>query len=156
MSETNTTTTRPWPQSLLDLLERQQGLVNQLVGLAESQAGLIVDRRTDRLLDLLSRRQTLIDAFTAGQHELTELTRGLNERLRTVSSAQRDRIKCLIDEIGHRLSLVMRRDEQDQGLLRTSRDEIKQELVNTGEVSQARAAYLHQRTKSNCFADQRG
>ena len=156
MSAINPAMTRPWPQSLLDLLERQQHIVDQLVTLAESQADLITDRRTDRLLDLLSRRQALIDAFTASQHELTELTQGLNERLRGVSTVQRDRIKSLIDDIGHRLSLVMRRDELDQGLLRTSRDEIKQELVNTGAARQARAAYLPQRLGTNCFADQRG
>lgn len=155
MSKAPTISSKPWPQSLLELLERQQGMVDQLVELAQSQASLIAGSHTDRLLEILTRRQSIIDEFTASQSHLTELTRGLDHNLDTVATLDRDRIKSFISEIGQRLALILDRDEQDQASLRTQSSQIKQELNSLGTARQARHAYQGT-SATNRFADRHG
>lgn len=145
-----------WPRPLLDLLERQHAIVQQLAQLAESQSELVSASHADRLLDLLASRQRLIDEFAATQPRLAELTTGMEARLETVAPAQRDRIRSLIDTIGERLADVMRRDEQDQALLRSNRDQVKQELATLGAAKQARNAYTTGGPFTNRYADRRG
>src|SRR5688572_20233063 len=127
MTDACLTHNRLWPQSLIDLLSEQEGLVNQLVDLARRQAGLIAEGRTDHLLGLLADRQRLIDQFTSSQELLTELTQGLEQRLQSVASLERDSIRRLINTIGERLAEVMKCDEQDQATLQAGRDAVKQE-----------------------------
>lgn len=145
-----------WPQPLLELLARQQGMVDQLVELAQSQARLIAANHTDQLLAVLSRRQALIDEFTASQSDLNRLTQGLDARRETISTEQRDQIKSLIGTIGQRLAQVMRHDEQDQAALKTNRQQIKHELSTFPAARQARTAYLGTSASNTHFADQRG
>ena len=145
-----------WPQSLIDLLEQQHALVDQLDQLAKRQAEFIERCATDQLMDLLGRRQNLIDQFTSSQGELARLTQGLDDRLQQATAAQRDRIKGLIADIGERLAGVMQRDEQDQASLRSSRDAIKQELSSLGHARQARGAYVNAKGHQPRFADRKG
>src|SRR5436190_8256577 len=131
-----------WPQTLIDVLERQHVLVDQLDGLAMQQAEFIEKNATDQLMSLLSRRQNVIDEFTGSQNELAKLTQGMDERLQEATAVQRDRIRSLIGEIGSRLAGVMQRDEVDQESLRSSRNAIKQEMSALGNARQARGAYI--------------
>jgi len=156
MSAAATITHEPWSRSLLELLERQHVDVKELATLAESQSALFAVSHTDRLLDLLARRQTLIDEFTASQSRLAELTGGLDQKLDSVDPINRDRIKALIAQIGERLAEVMQRDEQDQASLKASRQHVKQELASLDTARQARSAYHGAPAASNRFADQRG
>lgn len=155
MSPASTLDRTSWPHALLDLLHKQRVMVDELAQLAESQAALIAESHTDRLLDLLARRQILIDQFTASQVEVAGLTTGLDHRLESVSAAQRDRIKTLISEISERLAHIMRRDEQDQVSLCSTRDLIKNEMSSLGTARQARSAYVGS-PAMNRYADQRG
>jgi seryl-tRNA synthetase len=141
MSTASTHDCTSWPSSLLDVLERQRDIVGQLSQLAEAQTALMDSSQTDRLLELLGRRQSLIDEFTNTQVQLNELTQEM--KLATVGSSQRERIKTLIDEIGAKLAHVMQRDEQDQALLRRNCDSMKAELASLGAGRQARSAYMN-------------
>lgn len=145
-----------WPQSLIDLLEQQQALVDQLDALARRQAEFIEKSATDQLIILLAQRQTIIDQFTTSQSELASLTQGMDDRLQQATNTQRDRIKALIAEIGDRLAGVMQRDEQDQASLRSNRDSIKQEISALGTARQARGAYVNHQTSPTRFADRKG
>ncbi len=156
MSNTPTNQATSWSYRLLDLLYRQKEMVEQLELLAKSQADLIQKGHTDRLLELLGRRQTIIDQFTASQSQLGEFTKGLDENMDSASTEDRNRIKSLINEIGERLSQVMKRDEQDQSNLRRNRDQVKQELTSLDTARQARSAYVPQQRKVTRFADQHG
>jgi len=144
-----------WPQSLIDLLERQHALVQNLDTLAGQQAEFIQQSATDQLMVLLAKRQSIIDQFTSSQAELAGLTQGMDDRLLQATNDQRDRIKALIAEIGDRLAGVMQRDEVDQASLRTNRDSIKQEISNLGTARQARGAYAS-KSSSTRYADRRG
>jgi hypothetical protein len=152
MIETRTT----WSQSLLEILQRQHAMVDDLVALANSQAALIAEGRTDRLLDLLAKRQLIIDEFTASQSRLGEMTRGLEDRLRDVAAGDRDLIRSLINGIGERLAQVMQRDERDQASLRSGREQIKRELSSMSFSRQARGAYSTVRNPETRFADHHG
>jgi hypothetical protein len=131
-----------WPQPLIDVLVRQRILVDELSGLAQRQAALIADGRAEHLMELLGRRQTVIDQFTASQSLMADLTRDLDARLRTVTSQQRDLIRSLIASIGDRLADIMKRDEHDQAALRSGRDQVRRELTALGAGRAARSAYL--------------
>jgi hypothetical protein len=147
---------QPNLQSLLALLQQQRAMVDELVRLSQSQAALIAEGRTDRLLDLLAKRQAIIDGFTASQSRLAELTGGLDDRMGGAPAQERDRIKSLINEIGERLAQVMKRDEADQKQLRTSRDHVVQEMAKLGTARQAQGAYRTNVPSTTRFADQHG
>jgi hypothetical protein len=157
MLNTKTSECSSWVESLLDLLHRQRAMVLELAALADSQAELIAHHSTDGLLDVLAKRQILIDEFNACQGPMAQLTHRLDERLADVPSGQRDQIKSLIGVIGEKLAHVMKLDERDQHSLRGSRDVVKQELATLGTAKQARSAYQPSATAStNRYADQRG
>jgi hypothetical protein len=145
-----------WLHSLMTLLQQQRAMVDELVTLGQSQAALIAEGRTDRLLDLLAKRQALIDGFTTSQSCLAELSGGLDERMDAAAPHERDRIKMLINEIGERLSQVMKRDEEDQKLLRSSRDQVVREMAKLGTARQARGAYRAAPPSTTRFKDQHG
>lgn len=146
-----------WPQTLIDMLERQHALIDGLDGLADQQQSLIADGRADALLELLGRRQGVIDEFTSTQGPLSELTRDIDARLHAANPDQRARIRSLIDTIGARLAAVMARDERDQAALSSSRIEVQRELASLGAARQARAAYVGLTpSASPRYADRRG
>lgn len=130
-----------WPQSLIDVLERQESLVGRLAALSEEQASLIADGRSDRLLELLARRQAIIDEFTVCQSQMTVLSHDLNRRMQDVPAAHRGRIAELVASIGERLRKVMDRDQHDQALLQRGRSDVMAELSGLEAGRQARSAY---------------
>ena len=148
---------QPWIDSLLGLLERQRTMVLELAALADSQAELIEHNRTDGLLDVLAKRQVLIDEFNACQGPMSQLTHRFDERTAEVSVPDREKIKSLIGIIGEKLAHVMQRDERDQHSLKGSCDGVKQELSSMGAARQARSAYVTDtRGTLNRYADRRG
>jgi hypothetical protein len=156
MSQATTLNVTSTPESLLQILERQHSVAGDLVRLAESQATCIAEDRTDRLLDLLAQRQSLIDQFTASQAEMGNLTRGLGERFEGMSEPQRRRIKELVSDISQALARVMQRDAQDQATLKASKRRVADELTSLDAAKQAHNAYRQEPAALNRFADQRG
>ncbi len=155
MSQVQTPST-DWPDTILDLLQRQHKLVDELSQLADRQADLIRDGHTDALLGLLTQRQTVIERFTATQVDLGRLTGDLDARLRSVDEDVRERIQSLISDIGERLTHVMQRDERDQRTLESARDKKKREIASLDSGRQARYAYLGPKKTTNRFADTQG
>lgn len=155
MSEFNTTLTEPWLPSVLGVLGKQEELIERLDQLAQSQTEVIAQGRTDRLMELLARRQTIIDEITANLSNLTELTNKVHRVLPEIAPLQRERIRSLIKRIGERLNQVMRRDEQDEAMLRSHRNQIKQEMTTLDTGRQARSAYQNA-PLTPCFADHSG
>jgi hypothetical protein len=156
MTESPRNPNSAWPQSLIDLLEQQQALVDQLVPLAQRQADLIATGQTDALLSLLGRRQQVIDRLTGSQRELGALTGDLDQRLAILPHEQAEYIRGMIDHIGQSLSDVMERDEQDQKALESGRGALKKEMSDVGAARKARNAYLRAGAVNNRFADRQG
>jgi hypothetical protein len=149
----NSTAIADWPDGLIDVLERQRALVEELASMSRLQAGLIAERRTDRLLELLSRRQIVIDEFTVCQAQMSAMSHDLDRRLSGVAPPRRDRIRGLIGGIGERLREVMQRDHEDQAAMHGGREALLGEISGLGNVRQARAAYGPAPTNVNRFAD---
>ena len=146
-----------WSEPLIDVLERQRSLVDRLADLAQSQAALIAARRTERLLELLEQRQSIIDEFTAAQNEMTVMTERLDERIAGLGAPQRDRVRTLINAISTRLGEIMHRDQEDQAHLRSERDQVHGELQGVGAARAARNAYAPASASAvNRFADRKG
>ena len=142
-----------WPDALIDVLERQRDLVEQLSTMSQTQTGLIADRRTDHLLELLSRRQSVIDEFTVCQSQMTAMSQDLDRRLTNASPLTRERIRGLIGGISQRLREVMQRDHDDQAALHGGRDAVLNEMSGLDTARQARAAYGPSAKGVNRFAD---
>lgn len=156
MSITETKPATASPASIVALLEKQHAMLGELVSLAASQAAFINQGDADQLLNLLAKRQAIIDEFTNSQSELASYTQALDEKLENLDGPERERIKTLVNEIGDRLAQVMRRDEEDQALLRRSRDHIKNELSGLDSARKARSAYRPQHERTDRFADRHG
>ena len=156
MSETLIEQPRTWPDSLIDLLLRQEKIVSKLLDLAKYQGQLIESKSTDPLLGLLSQRQKLIDEFTHMQGELNSLTAGHEERLRAIDSQTRKRIQSLIDDIGDSLNRVMAKDDEDRKALEQAKGQVQEELAATGAAQKARSAYRGAGFVGSQFADQQG
>lgn len=145
-----------WSASLIELLERQRALVGELAELARQQSGLTGTGQTEALLQLLGRRQEIIDRFGVAQEDLARITGGLSERLHDLAEPQRRQIRSLIDEIGESLADVLQRDEQDQETLRASRDHVRREIATVDTSKQAHRAYVQRKVVDNRFADSKG
>lgn len=152
------------PRSLLALLERQHAVTNELAALAEAQSALIAAGQTDALLDLLAKRQVLIDQFSTAQDELGQVAAQaeLKSPQRPGIAAERERIAALVGQISERLSYIMRCDESAAGEIMASRDQVRRELSSVSAAAQARHAYSGSTSRqeppasANRFADQRG
>lgn len=145
-----------WPESLITLLEKQQGIVTTLSDLANYQGDLIETKRTEPLLGLLAQRQNLLDEFTGFQGDLGSLTENIEQRMNGVPEHQKLRIQSLIDEIGSHLSRIMQQDREDEKSLVATRDRVKQELAATGMAQHARNAYTKSNVVETRFADREG
>ncbi|MHC5113496.1 MAG: flagellar export chaperone FlgN [Planctomycetota bacterium] len=158
MESPRSTNAATWSDELIELLERQHGLVEELSSLAARQAVLVERRQTDALLALLDDRERIIAQFTRSQEEMNRFTTDLDTRLDDVAEADRTRIQDLIGRIGDRLGEVMQRDAEDQQVLETARGDVKNELSSLNRSRQARHAYQGSRggAATNKFADQRG
>ncbi|MHC4991606.1 MAG: flagellar export chaperone FlgN [Planctomycetota bacterium] len=140
---------------LIEILERQQDLVDQLDGLAQGQLALIDAGASDDLLRLLGDRQAIMDELAAGQDGLNGLVAALRGR-EDVADGQRERISQLVEEIGDRLTRIVSRDEQDRARLQTTRERTAQEISGLHTARKAQHAYVNARTRSNRFADRQG
>jgi flagellar biosynthesis/type III secretory pathway chaperone len=148
-----------WPDTLLNLLDRQQSLTQRLSSLADAQTALISSRQTDALLGLLGQRQQIVDELVASQDELAGLMVDLNDRLAAAPAATRDRIRAQVAVISQALETVSRRDEHDQRVLQAGCEQVKVELASLDAAATARDAYVNSgRTGRvvNRFADRTG
>jgi SMC interacting uncharacterized protein involved in chromosome segregation len=159
MSDTTTQNAGTWREQLTELLGEQRDTVTRLNELAQQQGDHIRDGKTDSLLTLLSRRQTLIDEFLSTHGRMQSLLANVDEQLKQLNADDRASIRRMIDEINALLGEVLKRDEQDRRSLEEARGGVKGELASMKSGRQARTAYLGSGsnvTARNRFADQQG
>lgn len=146
-------------ERVLELIERQQSLAQQLERLAMQQSHLIEQGQTPALLDLLAKRQGVIDSLLAAQGEMRAVAPKLERA--EITDALRSRLNALIDDVSRRLEVVMAVDERDKTSLRVERDAVRTELSAAGAAQQARSAYLSRghaaaQPVGNRFSDHKG
>lgn len=146
-------------ERVLELIERQQSLAQELEHLAMQQSYLIEHSETSALLDLLAKRQGVIDSLLAAQGEMRTVAPRLERA--ELSDSLRSRLNALIDDVSRRLEVVMAVDERDKASLRIERDAVRTELSAAGTAQQARNAYLSRgqaasQPVGNRFSDHKG
>jgi hypothetical protein len=149
--------TRVMPHTrLIEILDRKRELVARLAELARRQESIVRDGRTDTLLDLLGRRQSLIDEMLETQDEFVSLMRRLGPQMDGVPVERRRRIDELVEVIGLGLAEIVKHDDRDRAALKRDRETAHRELHALGSTRRAHAAYAGAATAANRFADRRG
>jgi hypothetical protein len=98
-----------------DLLAGQEELLDELDALAGRQSELVAQARTEALLELLARRQVVIDRFLDRQRELGALAATGAVILERPGARER------LERLGARLGEIIRRDDDDGARLRAGR-----------------------------------
>jgi hypothetical protein len=131
---------------LLALLERQKFLVEQLGALASRQETAVRDENAEALLELLGKRQELIDRVMSAQGEIAMLLpHGAEATIRPeMPSEERQRAAKLIEEIEQGLAEVMKRDDEARSIIRSIQDRGRSDIRAFGRTQQARRAYAPQ------------
>lgn len=116
-------------EQLIEMLQRQRGLIVRLGELARRQSGLIDAGRSVALLDVLTQRQQIIDQFVASQEDLTRLSELVRTSSEEAVQMRRAQIRALTDDIAAGLSEVMQLDSTDQQRLEACRHKTRDELA---------------------------
>lgn len=126
-----------WAPRLARVLDDQRALYQQLDGLSRAQAALITAEDTDSLLEVLGRRQVLIDAIAALNEELAPFAERWDDLAPRLDAPQRSRLRAGFDEVSRLVTEIAQRDDADRRLLEARRNAVGSEL---GAVSHARGA----------------
>ncbi len=142
--------------TLVELLEAQQGLVEELSLLAARQPPLIEAGESDGLLALLADRQRIMDRLFGDQERISQLAESIDHPDGTLGGEARTRISRVAAAISGRLSQIVRSDEEDQLLIGARSQRASRMMAKLDTAKQAHSAYLRSRAVSNRFADRQG
>jgi hypothetical protein len=126
---------------LVALLDQQRELFGTLDGLSQRQAQIIADDDPDRLLELLTERQAIIDAIGGVNERIAPLKDAWRQAGVAVAPALRDDIASKIGVVAALADAIARRDTADQELLRRRRDAVSGQLTKMVQQRQATGAY---------------
>lgn len=142
--------------TLVELLEAQQALVEELSLLAARQPSLIEAGESDGLLALLADRQRILDRLFGDQERISQLAASLDHPAGRLGGEARARISRVAAAISGRLSQIVRSDEEDQVLIGARSQRASRTMAKLDTAKQAHSAYLRSRAVSNRFADRKG
>ncbi len=142
--------------TLVELLESQQALVEELALLAARQPPLIEAGESDGLLALLADRQRIMDRLVGDQERISQLAESLDHPAGTLGAEARARISRVAAAVSGRLSQIVRSDEEDQVLIGARSQRASRTIAKLDTAKQAHSAYLRSRAVSNRFADRQG
>ncbi|MCH8005280.1 MAG: hypothetical protein IH888_03505 [Planctomycetes bacterium] len=142
--------------TLVELLEAQQALVEELSLLAARQPPLIEAGESDGLLALLADRQRILDRLFGDQERISQLAASLDHPAGRLGGEARARISRVAAAISGRLSQIVRSDEEDQVLIGARSQRASRTMAKLDTAKQAHSAYLRSRAVSNRFADRKG
>lgn len=128
------------PERIVDTLDRHDALADELATLTDRQRELIESGETEALLDIIERRQEILDVLL-GADGLLAGEGAWIDTMRRAPEPMRERAQSLLNRLQGKLAEVMRADERDQNALRARMDETRAEM-NTGDRARvAHAAY---------------
>lgn len=148
------------PDAIVATLSRHDALADELATLTDRQRELIDSGETEALLDIIERRQEILDVLL-GADGLLAGEGGWIETMRRAPEPLRDRAQTLLDRLQGKLAEVMRADERDQNTLRARMDETRAEMNAGDRARVAHAAYAGgrpgaPRTVSPRYTDRKG
>ncbi len=123
------------------LLDTQHELFDRLDALSQQQSSFIRADETDRLLNLLTERQRVIDQI-AGTNAKLDPYRGRWEAfMDELPPTNRERVRKRLDAVAKLADQIAQRDEVDRRELQTRRDAMAHELTKIDNGRGAVAAY---------------
>jgi hypothetical protein len=146
---------RDWARELAAALDGQQALYADLDELSRRQRTLIDDEDETRLLEVLGRRQVIVDRIVAGNTGLAALRGQWGAMSPALAASQRDDLKRRLEALVALAGAIAARDDDDRREMEGRRDRIGVELAGMTRRRGAAAAYAGApRPAGPRFADQ--
>lgn len=124
------------PGRLERLLERQLGLYGELDALSQMQSDLIESDDPDRLLEVLGRREALVEAILGLNAEMEPLVARWERE-----GDSSDDVRARLAAVQSVARTVAERDERDRAALQRRRDTVADQLASIGRGRGAVKAY---------------
>lgn len=140
-------------RQILVMLREQRDLCARLGELSDCQRDLITGEAADRLLSVLSERQTLLDRLSTLGARLRPLQQRWREIRACMDAASAEAADRLVAEVNALLSAVLVRDEADAQLLSARRQVAGQEIAELRQTRVAGSAYARASAGSGSHVD---
>lgn len=134
-------TTDAGARRLAGIIDEEHALCLELDGLSVAQSAMVEGGDTDGVLEVLGRRQRIIDRIVVLNAELAPLRERRDELMAALPAAERQRVRDRVDEIAQTVERVRARDEQDREAMERRRTGIAAELSGLARARGAVAAY---------------
>lgn len=146
-----------WLERFGHALDVMTGAYGQLDALSQRQMALIESKDMDRLLALMSERQTLITALEEACPVFDQARRNWEERASTLAEAQNAELSRRVRAIERMAADIAERDKQAGRELDRLRDQLADEMAGLGRGSAAVNAYApHRDATPPRFQDRKG
>ncbi len=142
---------------VVSLLERQREAYEQLRGLSEEQARLVVSGSSEDLLKVLAQRQGVIEALTKLNSEIDPYRKQWSQFWQALGEAQRQRVGGLVKQVEGLLAGIIEQDERDRAQLQHAQQAVRNELDQVTRSSEAINAYKVSSASNQArFTDKQG
>ncbi|MBL8746767.1 MAG: flagellar export chaperone FlgN [Phycisphaerae bacterium] len=147
-----------WAPRLARILDLQITLYEQLAALAAEQSQFIDAEETDGLLDILGRREQLIEQIALTNQEVAPFVQSWERLAPTLPSRHRIVLRQRFDSVAAIVDQIAQRDEADRKRLEARRTRIGQEIEGLSNVRGAINAYTRPAVPGGgpIFQDSRG
>lgn len=142
-----------WAPRLSRILERQQQLYEQLEMMGADQRRVIDAGQTDLLLEILGRRQQVIDQIATTNDEVLPFSKSWDRLAPMLSEQQRTLLRERFDRVATAVERICRRDESDRQALEAQRRRVGEEVAQLARAQDAVAAYGRPADSSARFED---
>lgn len=143
--------------SLVTLLERQIEVVGQFADLTAQQSSLVEQGQTEELLTLLSRRQQLISVLDGLSMDLEPFRSHWRQMWQGLGDKDQQRISQLVNRSEVLLGQIVDADDRDRGRLRSTQQQVADELSRVNKTGVVRRAYASSEPATpNRFTDKKG
>jgi len=128
-------------QRLRRLLGEQKSLYEQLDALSERQRELIATDDVGGLVDILTKRETLLQSLSESSDAIAPFRARWDDVLERLSSVDREAVGRLVNELTEAARTIADRDEADRQALDARRRVVSDELKSLSRGRSAMAAY---------------
>ncbi len=130
-----------WEGRLVTLIDRLQRLCVELDSMGERQQELIETDEVEGLLELLRRRQGVVDSIGAVAGELDPVVRRWDELSGALEEAVQAGVREALDEIEEIGKRVGERDAEQRRVLESNRNQLADRIAGVGKARAAVSAY---------------
>lgn len=130
-----------WATGLIELLDQQCRVYAQLDELSAEQGRLVREGDAEPLLNLLGRRQSLVDRLTQLSGRIEPYKQNWPALWAQLDAPTQTKIQGLIDRVQSMLDAIVERDERDRHALSAQRDRVAEQIHVTTRGTAVHKAY---------------